>query len=158
EIAEVANNLGRSLARRALGLDHPARILGRKRRALHAMPEPDPFIDAVLGRGLAHIVQDAGSVGDRLRIGPRLERIAEREHVAVGADAGIAEKVPRAANCVAGFEDDEALRRAPGLQMVARANAGKAGADDEDVEMFCLHSAPLAPGFPPPRRATPLRG
>src|SRR6185437_620293 len=96
----------------------------------------DVFVDAVLGRGLAHIVQDARPVGDRLRFGPRLERIAEREHVRVGADAGIAKQVPGAANAIAALENDVALAGAFLLQMKARADAGQAGADDEDVEMF----------------------
>src|SRR5947209_1470514 len=92
------------------------------------------LVDAVLGRGLAHIIEDARAVGDRLRLGPRLEGIAEREHVAVGADAGIAEEIPGAADGLASLEDDEALARTFRLQMIARSDAGQAGADDEDVE------------------------
>src|SRR5579883_48427 len=94
------------------------------------------LVDAVLGRGLADIFQDARPIGDRLRFGPRLEGIAKREHVAVGADAGIAKKVPRAADAVAPFENDKALARAFVLQMIAGANAGKPGADDQHIEMF----------------------
>src|ERR1700751_2833690 len=100
------------------------------------MAEADLRIQAVLGRGLAHIVQDTRAVRDRLRLGPRLERIAEREHVAVGADAGIAEQVPGAADAVAAFENDKRLGRAIGLKMIPRADAGKARADDQHVEMF----------------------
>src|SRR5581483_673534 len=98
-------------------------------------------VDAVLGRGLAHVVEDAWAVGDRLRLGPRLEGIAEREHVRVGADAGIAEQVPGAADGVAAFEDDEILRRTFGLQVIAGGDAGQAGADDHHVEMFYRHCA-----------------
>ena len=127
----------RALARGALGLHGPARLRRRPRRALDAMVEADLLVDAVLGRGLAHIVQDPRPVGDRLRLGPRLERIAEREHVAVGADAGIAKQVPGAADAVAALQDDVALARAFLLQVIARADAGQAGADDQDVEMFC---------------------
>src|SRR5438477_6592377 len=97
------------------------------------------LVDAVLGRGLAHVIEDARAVGDRLRLGPRLERIAEREHVAVGADAGIAEEIPGAADRITALEDDEALAQTFRLQMIARSDAGEAGADDEDVEMLRCH-------------------
>src|ERR1700744_934393 len=103
------------------------------------MAEPDLLVDAVLGRGLLHIIQDARPVRDRLRLGPRLERIAQREHVAVGADAGIAKQIPGAADRLASLEDRKALGRAFRLEMIARTDAGQAGADDEDVEMFWCH-------------------
>src|SRR5262245_23851073 len=109
--------------------------------------KPDIPVDAVLGRGLPHIVEDVRPVRDRLRLGPRLEGIAEREHVAVGADAGIAKQIPGAADAVAPLQDDVALARALFLQMIAGADAGQARADDKDVEMFwCAgHGAPPAP-------------
>ena len=100
------------------------------------MVEADLLVDAVLDRGLANVVQDVRPVGDRLRLGPRLERIAEREHVRVGADAGIAKQVPGAADAVAALEDGVALARAFLLQVIPRADAGKPGADDQDVEVF----------------------
>ena len=62
-------------------------------------------VDAVLGGGLLHVVEDRGAVGDRLRLAPGLEAVAERVHVAVGADARIAEEVPGAAHRRAPFED-----------------------------------------------------
>src|SRR5262249_14188915 len=108
EVAGKTHRLGRALARDAFGLDRPARVGCRPRRALHAMAEPDLAVDAVLGRGLAHIIENARAVGDRLRLGPRLEGIAEREHVAVGADAGIAEEIPRAADRLPALEDRKA--------------------------------------------------
>src|SRR6185312_4165165 len=123
EIAGEAHELGRALSCRALDLDGPARVGRRPRRALDAMAEADVLLDAVLGRGLAHVVQDLRPVGDRLRIGPRLEGIAEREHVAVGADAWIAKQIPGAADAVAALKDDVAFARALGLEMIARANA-----------------------------------
>ena len=100
------------------------------------MVEADLAVDAVLGGGLTHIVQNVRPVGDRLRLGPRLERIAEREHVGIGADAGIAEQVPGAADAVAPLEDRVAFAGAFLLQMIARADAGQPGSDDQDVEML----------------------
>src|ERR1700732_224565 len=107
------------------------------------------LVDAVPDGGLADVVQNPRPVRDRLRLGPRLERIAEREHVAVGTDARIAEQVPGAADAVAALEDDVALAGALLLQVKAGADAGQSGADDQDVEMFDLsgrfHGLPNAP-------------
>ncbi len=100
------------------------------------MVEADFFVDAVIGSGLADVVQNPRPVGDRLRLGPWLERIAQREHVAVGADAGIAEQIPGAADAVAALEDGVTLAGTGVLQVIARANAGQPGADDQHVEMF----------------------
>src|SRR6478672_9857038 len=100
------------------------------------MVEADFFVDAVLGCGLADVVQNSRPVCDRLRLGPWLERIAHREHVAVGADAGITEQIPSAADAVAALENDKTLAGAIALQVIARADAGEAGADDQHVDMF----------------------
>ena len=47
---------------------------------------------------------------------------------------------------VAALEDDVALARTFLLQMIARADAGEARADDENVEMFRCHD--VLPGWP----------
>src|SRR5665213_1488282 len=98
--------------------------------------EADILVDAVFGRGLPNIVQDLRPVGDRLGLEPRLERIAQREHVRDGADAWITKQVPGATDAVAALENDKAFARTIGLHMIARADAGQAGADDQDVDMF----------------------
>src|SRR6266478_5559874 len=103
------------------------------------MAEEDVFLQFVLGHGLEDIVESAPAVGDLLRLGPRLEGIAEREHVAVGADAGIEKQIPGAADAIAPFEDDKALARAFVLQMIARRDTGQSGADDQHVKMFIWH-------------------
>src|SRR6266404_1662793 len=103
------------------------------------MAKADLLIDSVLCRRLADVVQDLRPLGDRLRLGPWLERIAHREHVRVGADAGIAEQIPGAADALAALEDDKTLSRAVLLQVETRADAGQAGADNQHVEMFVLH-------------------
>src|SRR5262249_9696374 len=124
--------------------------------AFDAMSKADFLVDAVLGRGLAHIVEDARSVGDRLRVGPRLERITQREHVAVGTDAGIAKQIPGAANRLASFEDDKTLGRALRLQMIARADPGQAGADDQHVEVLGCHRGLLRRLLLPPCPLQPV--
>src|ERR1700754_4671725 len=105
------------------------------------MVEADFLLDAVLGGGLAHVIENPRPIGDRLRLGPRLERIAQREHVAVGADAGIAEQVPGAADAVAALENDITFAGTFLLKMITRADAGQSGADNQHVEMFWLHTA-----------------
>src|SRR6185437_2651668 len=131
-----AHGLARALARGSFGFHGPAGVRRRPRRALDLVTKANLLVDAIIGGRLAHVVQDAWPVRDRLRISPRLERIAEREHVAVGADAGIAEQIPGAADAVAPLEDNEALRRTFVLEMIARADAREAGADDQYIEMF----------------------
>src|SRR5258708_5892425 len=100
------------------------------------MVEADLPVDAVVGGGLADVVQYPRPVRDRLGLGPWPERIAQREHVAVGADAGIAKQIPGAANGLAAFEDGKTLGGTFLLQMIARADAGQASANDQHVEMF----------------------
>src|SRR5882724_1940520 len=102
------------------------------------MVEADLLVDAVVGGSLADVIQNSRPVGDRLRLGPWLERIAQREHVAVGADAGIAEQIPGAADAIAALEDRVALARAFRLQVIARADAGQPGADDQHIDMIGL--------------------
>ncbi len=138
EIAGEADRLRRAFAGGAFGLHGPARLRRRPGRPLDPVVEADLVLDAVLGSGLADVIQDPRPVRNRLRLGPRLERIAQREHVAVGADAGITKQIPGAADAIAAFENDVALARALLLQVIARADAGQAGTDDQHVEMFVV--------------------
>ena len=108
------------------------------------MVEADFPVDAVVGGGLADVIQDSRPVRDRLRLGPWLERIAQREHVAVGADAGIAKQIPGAADGFAALENDITLAGTIVLQVIARADAGQPGADDQHVDMFCWLQVSMA--------------
>ena len=58
----------------------------------------------------------SSAVRDRLRRPPRLELVAEREHVGVRADPGIAEQVPGAAHRLARLEHREGAVGALGVQ------------------------------------------
>ena len=99
--------------------------------------EPDVPVDAELGDGLAEVLHDRWAVGDRLVVHPRLEREAQRVHVAVGADARVSEQVPGAADVVAALEDHERAVGAHRLQVVRGPDARDAGAHDDDVEVLC---------------------
>src|SRR5262249_28221543 len=96
----------------------------------------DLAVDASFPCGFFQVVEDRGAVGNRPRRLPGSEAKAERVHVRVAANARIAEEVPGAADAVARLEDRVALAGAAFLQMMRGADAGNAGADDQDVEVF----------------------
>ena len=76
------------------------------------------------------------AVGDRLVGRPRPEPVAERVHVGVRADARVAEQVPGPAEVVARLEDRVAPPGLRVLQVPGGADAGEAGADDQDVDVL----------------------
>src|SRR5450755_805728 len=100
------------------------------------MVEADLPVDAVIRGGLADVVQDARPVRNRLRLGPWLERVTQREHVAVGTDAGITKQIPGAADGFAALQNDIALAGTILLQVIARTDARQPGADDQYVDML----------------------
>ena len=118
----------------ALRRHGPARFLTRPRRTDDTVAEAHLAIDAALARRRPHVVEDRLAVGDRLRRRPRPEAVAERVHVGVGADPGIAEEVPGAADRLARLEDREALARATLLQVMGGADPGDPGADDKHID------------------------
>src|SRR4029077_5257607 len=119
-----------------LGADGPQRLLTRPLGGEDLVAEADVVLDPVLARGLLAVVADFLDGGGRVLVGPRLEGVAEGVHVGVGADAGIAEEVPGAADRLARLEDRVALAGAVPLQMGTGADAGEAGADDQDVDVL----------------------
>ena len=100
------------------------------------MVQPDLVVDAVLGGRLTQVGEDRGRAGDRLVVLPGLELIAEGVQVRIGADARVAEQVPRTTRRAAGLQDRERLLRLLGLQVVRRPDTGDAGADDQHVDVF----------------------
>src|SRR5208283_805028 len=110
--------------------------------AQHPMPEADLLLDAGLAGRLAHIAEDGRAVGDALRALPGPEGVAERVHVRIRADTGVAEQIPGPADAVARLEDRVGLPRTVFLQVVGGADAGQTGSDDEHVDMFERHPRP----------------
>src|SRR5262249_8018857 len=82
--------------------------------------------------------QDRRTVGNGLGVLPGAETVAQRVHVRIGPDAGIAEEVPGAADRLARLEDGVGLGRALLLEMPGGVDAGKPGAGDQRVEMFAI--------------------
>ncbi len=123
----------------ALRLHRPARLGGGELGAHDAVVKADLLLDAVVGGGLLDVVEDRGSVGDRLVSVPGAEGVAEGVHVGVRADAGVAEEVPGPADAIAGLEDRVGLAGAVGLQVAAGADAGQSGPDDQHVNVFERH-------------------
>src|SRR5207245_8376214 len=100
----VQERAGELLARAGLGVLHghrPARLLGGPRGREDAAVVADLLLDPALAGRVADIGEDRSPVGDRLRLAPRLERVAEREHVRVRADPGGAAPVPGPAAALA---------------------------------------------------------
>src|SRR5919204_1223279 len=110
------------------------------------MVEADALIDTVLPRGLADVRQDRCAVDDRLRPRPRTERVAEREHVGVRADAREPKQIPRPPDCSSRLEDREALLRAVLLQPTCGADTGDTGTYDQDVDVFARRHGSTARG------------
>ena len=100
------------------------------------MVEADVAVDSVLSRRLADVLQDRPAVDDRLRSRPGAERVAEREHVRVRADAREAEQVPGAPDRVARLEDRERLARAALLHAAAGPDTGEAGPHDQNIDVL----------------------
>ncbi len=76
------------------------------------------------------------AVGDGVGFVPRLEAVAERVHVAIGANAGVTEKIPRAAHGWPALEDDIGLSRTARMQVHCGADTGEARTDDQNVDVF----------------------
>src|SRR5262252_4908129 len=84
---------------------------------------------------LAHVRQDLGR-GCDWQTGPRLEAVAKRVQIAVGADAWIAMGPPRAAEALLRVKRDEALVRTLLFKVIGGPDAGNPGADDHHVEVL----------------------
>ena len=89
--------------------------------------------DAALIHNPVEIFEDGGRIGNRLFMLPWLEIEAKRMHVAVRADAGITEQIPRPAQILAHFYNGIGKIGALQLHMRCHPDAGNAGSDDQNV-------------------------
>ena len=104
---ERARDLGRVSLIGAVRSNRPKPLVGRPCCGVDVMPVADVTLDGILVGRLLQVGQDRLPTGDRLLMCPRLERVAQRVHVAVGSHPGIAEQVPRSAQPLATLEDHE---------------------------------------------------
>src|SRR5690554_3782504 len=121
-------------------LDGPARFLGRKTRGYDLATKTDLGEDAVLARRLFDVLANRMPIRDRFLSRPRFEGVAERVHIGIRADAGIAEEIPRSADPLARLKDHEGASRAIFREMIRGADAGEPGADDQDIEFVLFHA------------------
>ena len=119
-----------------VGLQGPQAVARIPRGGEHAGAKADRLVDAKILGGAANIGEDRGAVGDGVAAGPGLKTIAEREHVGIGAQSGIAEQIPCAAQRVSRLQDREARPRGLALQRAGGADPREPGADDDDVQRF----------------------
>ena len=101
--------------------------------------EADVLLDAVFLGRFCDIAADRRAVSDRQRVGPGFEVVAKGEHVRVGTDARVTEQIPGTAQRFSAFEDGEALAGAMLHQVIGRTDAGQAGTNDQDIQVFDRH-------------------
>ncbi len=118
-----------------LDAETPARLVAVPCGSRHLVLQQDPVAKTVLNRRFLNVVADGAALGDAEIARPRPEAIAEGEHVAVRAHAGVAEQVPCPADPLAPFEDHEALAGAALAEVMPGADAGDPGANDQMVDI-----------------------
>jgi hypothetical protein len=123
----------------AHGVDGPAVVCAGPARAVDPVTVANVAGQIVLVDDLAHVLEDLGSRGDG-RADPRLEAIAERIEVAVGADPRESMGDPGPAEALLGLEHDETGAGALLREVVRGADAGDAGTDDQHIEMLHLRA------------------
>ena len=96
-------------------------------------------IDPEFPSRLVDITQDGRPVGDGLGVGPGPERVAQRVHIRIRADTGVAEQVPGPSDAIAAFENGIRPARTGRLEMIAGSNPRDSRTDDQDIEMFRVH-------------------
>lgn len=120
----------------ALDLQRPAVLRVRPVRADDFLVEPDVLVDAVHGRRAFDVFEDRLAVGDGLALGPRTKAEAQRVHIGVGSDAGVAEQLPGATHGGALLQDRVGLGRTAVLKMPGCTHAGDTRPHDHDVKML----------------------
>ena len=99
------------------------------------------WIDPILVGSFMDIIPDGRTISNRFLRVPGLKVKAQRVHVTVAANTGVSEQVPGAAHGVPHFQNLIGSARALFQQMDSCADAGKARAYDEYVEMGLIHDA-----------------
>ncbi|MGA9833351.1 MAG: hypothetical protein WBQ71_19725 [Trebonia sp.] len=98
------------------------------------MQVADVPAEAILVNDLVEIGEDLSARRDR-RAAPRLEPVAVRKQIAVGAHARIPMGPPGSAPVVLGVQDNEGPVRELVPQMVRGADAGDPRSDNENIDV-----------------------
>ncbi len=124
-----------AFALRGFERDVPPRFAVAPVRGQHLVAEADVLADIAFVDDAVEIVEDGGAVGDRFLVRPGFEIEAQRMHVAVRPDAGIAEEVPGSPQIVTAFDDRETVTGRLVLHMRRHADAGDARTHNQNVEI-----------------------
>ncbi len=109
--------------------------LARPTRTGHAVVVADVPGQVVFVDDLAHVLQDLLARGYR-RARPRLEAVAERIEVAVGAGSGEPVHQPCPTKALQSLQDHKAAAGALAQKVARGADARNAGTDDHYIEML----------------------
>ena len=101
----------------------------------HLAAKPDIAADVAVIDDLVEIFQNRRTIGNRLFMGPRLELEAQRVHVRIRTDAGIAEQIPGSAQVGTPLDDRIAFAAAFLAQMHRHADTRDARADDQHIDV-----------------------
>ena len=144
--------------------DVPARLGRRPVCRDDPVVEADMGVDAGLGGGVLDVLEDGVPVRNGPLAPPGPERVAQRVHVGVGANARVAEQIPRPSDGVASFEDGVGGPGTLRLEIVRGTDTRQPGTDDQDVEVHRLRLRSscairqLRSAFRPVCRAPPPEG
>ncbi len=103
-----------------LRFDDPGRRIARVVRPDDSATVLNPFFDTVFACRLADISENSGPICNGLRLPPGPETVAERVHIAIGADPGVSEQIPGPTQGFASLENRIRDSWAPGLEVTGR--------------------------------------
>ena len=118
-----------------LGRQRPRRRRRRPFGFLHLLTKTNVAINAELSRSFLHVLENCGTISNGLIGNPRLERISEGVHVAIGTHTWIAKQIPGTAYRVTALKNQITAIRAHRLQVPAGTDTRKPGTYDDDVHV-----------------------
>ncbi|MNO95171.1 hypothetical protein D3C76_868050 [compost metagenome] len=123
------------------GVERPLALLAGPVGPQDFQPVVNLLVHTELLGGIGDVLANGRSIGEHLQFVPGTELIAKTEHVRIRTNTRIAEQVPGSAQLLAPFQDGQFLVGKCTLYMARRADAGEAGANDQDVEMLRFHGS-----------------
>ncbi len=90
-----------------------------------------------------HVFPNSRAIGDRLVRGPGFEVITQCVHVAIGANTGIPEKIPRTTDRISALNNRKIRTGAVALKPHGGADTRKASTDNDDVKLIAAQAIAL---------------